>query len=95
MMEDGIMSVRCRACRLGNGVRNSLNDAFCARIHNRILPLPRGSYPGVRVNRYSQRHLPLPRGNYLYPYLGVGVTDIHNESLHRFGVGSYPAWGAG
>ena len=44
----------------------AFNDP-CARIHNRILPLPRGRYPGVRVNRYSQRHLPLPRGNYLYP----------------------------
>ena len=73
----------------------SLSPTPCARIHNRILPLPWGRYPGVRVNQYSQRHLPLPRGNYLCPYLGVGVTDIHNESLHRFGVGSYPVWGAG
>ena len=74
---------------------NKRCGTFVARIHNRNLPLPRGRYPGVRVNRYSQRHLPLPRGNYLYPYLGVGVTDIRNESLHRLWVGSYPAWGPG
>ena len=50
----------------------------------RFYPLPRGKYPELGVNPYSQRNLPLPRGNFLLLLQSRGKSVFTNKSYPNF-----------